>query len=101
MNINKNAPIIYVKASSNNTILSSKNLRKDYTLSCGCVGFKGAKRSSPQAAQALAESFADYLHGQKVSGITLVFNGIGKGRRSVIKGLIRKNIKITTKNIPW
>lgn len=96
MNIERNAPTLYVKASSNNTILSSKNLKKDHTLSCGCVGFKGAKRSSPQAAQVLAETFADYLHSQKVYNIVLIFNGIGRGRRSVVKGLIRKNIKITT-----
>jgi small subunit ribosomal protein S11 len=87
--------IIFVKASSNNTIISSKNLQKDYTLSCGCVGFKGAKRSSPQAAQALAETFADYLHSQRTRAITIVFDGIGKGRRSVLKGLLKKNIKIT------
>jgi small subunit ribosomal protein S11 len=94
MNMNKNTPTVYVKASSNNTILSSKNLKKNFTLSCGCVGFKGAKRSSPQAAQALAETSAEYLQSQRTSDIILIFNGIGKGRRSVIKGLIKKNIKV-------
>jgi len=95
MNTKGNAPTLYVRASSNNTILSSKNLKKDRILSCGCVGFKGAKRSSPQAAQVLAENFADYLQSQKIYSVIVIFNGIGKGRRSVVKGLVKKNIKIT------
>ena len=86
--------IIYAKTSSNNSILSSRNLTKNYTLSCGCVGFKGAKRSSYQAAQKLSETFAEYLHTQNVKDITIVFNGIGKGRRAIIKGFIKKNIGI-------
>ena len=87
-------PIIYAKTSSNNSILSSKNLKKNHTLSCGCVGFNGAKRSSSQAAQVLSEAYGDYLQSQNVNDIIVVFNGIGKGRRAIIKGLIKKNIRI-------
>jgi small subunit ribosomal protein S11 len=86
--------IIYAKTSSNNSILSSKNLKKDHTLSCGCIGFNGAKRSSSQAAQALGEAFGEYLQTQNVNEITIVFNGIGKGRRAIIKGFIKKNVRI-------
>ena len=68
------------KTSSNNSILSSKNLNKNYTLSCGCVGFNGAKRSSSQAAQVLGEAYGEYLQSQNVNDIIVVFNGIGKGR---------------------
>ena len=60
-------PIIYAKTSSNNSILSSKNLKKNHTLSCGCVGFNGAKRSSSQAAQVLSEAYGDYLQSQNVN----------------------------------
>jgi|TARA_B100000780_G_C20921109_1_gene366959 small subunit ribosomal protein S11 len=87
-------PIIYAKTSSNNSILSSQNLDKNYTLSCGCVGFNGAKRSSSQAAQILSETYGDYLQSHNVNDITIVFNGIGKGRRAIIKGFIKKNIRI-------
>jgi small subunit ribosomal protein S11 len=89
----KNA-IIYAKTSSNNSIISSRNLEKNRTLSCGCVGFNGAKRSSSQAAQVLGEAYGDFLQNQNVNDITIVFNGIGKGRRSILKGLIKKNIRI-------
>ena len=87
-------PIIYAKTSSNNSILSSQNLDKNYTLSCGCVGFSGAKRSSSQAAQILGEAYGDFLQSQNVNDITIIFNGIGKGRRAIIKGFIKKNIRI-------
>ena len=83
--------IIYAKTSSNNSILSSRNLIKNYTLSCGCIGFDGAKRSSSQAAQILGETFAEFLHNQNVNDITIVFNGIGKGRRAIIKGFVKKH----------
>jgi small subunit ribosomal protein S11 len=86
--------IIYAKTTSNNSILSSRNLTKNYTLSCGCVGFSGAKRSSSQAAQILGETYGDYLQNQNVNDIIIIFNGIGKGRRAIIKGLVKKKIRI-------
>jgi len=86
--------IIYAKTSSNNSIISSRNLEKNYTLSCGCIGFNGAKRSSSQAAQVLGEAYGEFLQTQNVNDITIVFNGIGKGRRAILKGFVKKNIRI-------
>ena len=55
--------------------------------------FNEAKRSSSQAAQVLGEAYGDYLQSQNVNDIIVVFNGIGKSRRAIIKGFIKKNIK--------
>lgn len=86
---------IYVTATTNNTIISSQGMQKNITKSCGWVGFKGAKRSTPHAAQNLAESFAENLRvpPEKI-GVVLLFRGIGRGRKSVLKGFLKKNIKI-------
>jgi small subunit ribosomal protein S11 len=84
-----------VKCTSNNTILhASKPENKNIVISTGLAGFKGAKRSTPYAAQQAAEIMGTKLLESKTNKIILCFNGVGKNKKSIVKGLRKKKILI-------
>jgi small subunit ribosomal protein S11 len=85
---------VYFTLTSNNVFGVTQNLKKNISASCGKLGFKGSNRSTPHAAQTLAEYLGTYLNNQKINEIILFFKGLGKGRRSVIKGLQKQKISI-------
>jgi small subunit ribosomal protein S11 len=86
---------VNAKCSSNNTILQTVlPNKKDIILTTGALGFKGAKRSTPHAAQQMTEYFSEKLIENKTINIILIFKGFGKGRKSIIKGFNKKRIKI-------
>ena len=78
------------KCTSNNTFISSKG----FSVSAGELGFKGAKRSTLYAAQQTAQFIGGKLSEHSVTFNLIVFKGFGKCRKSILKGLIKKNIKI-------
>jgi small subunit ribosomal protein S11 len=91
----ENIIAVNAKCSSNNTILQTVlPNKKDIILTTGVLGFKGAKRSTPHAAQQLTEFFSERLIENKIIKIILILKGFGKGRKSIIKGFNKKKIKI-------
>lgn len=83
------------KSTTNNTILHATGQKnRSIILSTGMLGFKGSKRSTPYAAQQTAELMAEKLIENRVSEVNLFFRGFGKGKKSIIKGLLKKRIKI-------
>jgi len=86
---------IEIKCSSNNTILHASNIKmKSIIVSPGLLGFKGAKRSTTYASQQIAEYLGEKLIENNIKKVTLVFKGFGKGKKSIVKGLIKKKVKI-------
>jgi len=86
---------ISIKSTSNNTILQATGQKnKSIILSTGMLGFKGSKRSTPYAAQQTAELLAEKLIENKILEVNLFFKGFGKGKKSILKGLLKKQIKI-------
>ena len=84
-----------VKCTSNNTILhASRPESKNIVISTGIAGFKGAKRSTPYAAQKAAEVMGSKLTEFKMNKVILCFNGVGKSKKSIVKGLRKTNIVI-------
>jgi small subunit ribosomal protein S11 len=81
----------HILASFNNTIVSITD-EKGNVLSWatgGSVGFKGARESTPYAAQMTSEqavSKAKALHGLEI--VDVYIKGIGVGREQAIRGLI-------------
>lgn len=85
---------IYIKTSVNNTIISTLNFKKNHIMSCGHLGFQGAKRGTTYAAQKLGEEIGRLLYAQKeYKDITVILRGIRKGKRNILKAL-KKKIKI-------
>lgn len=88
---------IEIKCSSNNTILHASNTKmKNIIVSPGLIGFKGAKRSTAYASQQIAEYLGEKLIENNATDVILIFKGFGKGKKSVVKGLLKKKIKVIT-----
>ncbi len=87
----------HILASFNNTIVSitDENGNVLSWATGGSVGFKGARESTPYAAQMTAESAvskAKTLHGLEV--VDVYIKGIGVGREQAIRGLISGGVDL-------
>jgi small subunit ribosomal protein S11 len=87
--------IVIVRCALNNTLIYVKTQNSPcFVVSSGIVGFKGAKRSTPQAAQDSAQYAGKKLRELKLRKIVLVFKGFGRARKAVLKGLKKRRILI-------
>ncbi len=80
---------VYVQATFNNTIVTITDL-KGNTLSwasAGGLGFKGAKKSTPYAAQTTAETAAKKAMDFGLRKVNVFVKGPGVGRESAIRSL--------------
>src|SRR6218665_3663173 len=85
----KEIPVINIRATRKNTLLSLANYegRPIYSRSCGVDGFKNCRKGTNVAAQVTAQAFAVHIQklGYKMARVCI--NGIGPGRMSSLKGL--------------
>lgn len=80
---------VFIQATFNNTIVTVTDL-KGNTLSwasAGGLGFKGAKKSTPYAAQTTAETAAGKAQDFGLQEIHIYVKGPGVGRESAIRAL--------------
>lgn len=87
----------HIKASFNNTIVSITDEKGNVLTwaSGGSAGFKGARESTPYAAQVIAEQAvekAKTLH--SLESVDVYVKGIGIGREQAIRGLISGGVDI-------
>lgn len=86
---------IDIKCTSNNTIMHASDFeKKSIIVSSGTAGFKGGKRSTPYAAQQAGEIMGTKLMEKFITNVIICFTGIGKNKKSIVKGLRKKNITI-------
>lgn len=88
---------VHIMASFNNTIITiSDEEGKVLTWSSGgAAGFKGARESTPFAAQMAAEEAMEKavtLH--SVESVDVYIKGIGIGREQAIRGIIAKGVEL-------
>lgn len=79
----------YVHATYNNTIVTITD-EKGQTLassSAGVIGFKGAKKSTPYAAQIIVERMHDQIQAIGLKEVDVFVRGIGGGRESAVRTL--------------
>lgn len=80
---------VYVQATFNNTIVTITD-RGGNTLSwasAGGLGFRGAKKSTPYAAQTTAQTAAQKAMDMGLLEVQVFVNGPGVGRESAIRSL--------------
>jgi small subunit ribosomal protein S11 len=87
---------VHVNASYNNTIVTLSEPSGDVIAwgTAGSSGFKGARKSTPYAAQVAAEKAAEKA---KVFGFEkahVFVKGVGPGREQAIRGLVSSGIEI-------
>ncbi|MBN1686848.1 MAG: 30S ribosomal protein S11 [Spirochaetales bacterium] len=80
---------VFIQATFNNTIVTITDLNGNAVSwsSAGSLGFRGAKKSTPYAAQTTAETAARKAIDQGLREVHVYVNGPGVGRESAIRSL--------------
>nr|QCI07908.1 ribosomal protein S11 [Pleonosporium borreri] len=89
--------ITHIKSTFNNTIITITDLKGETISwsSSGASGFKGAKKSTPFAAQTAAEKAAKTAIDYGIKQTEVMVNGPGSGRETAIRALQAAGIEIT------
>nr|ARW60665.1 ribosomal protein S11 [Polysiphonia sp.] len=89
--------ITHIQATFNNTIITITDLQGDTITwaSSGASGFKGAKKSTPFAAQTTAEKAAKIAVDYGMKQTEIMVNGPGSGRETAIRAIQAAGIEIT------
>jgi small subunit ribosomal protein S11 len=88
----------HIKATFNNTLITITDLDGDTICfsSAGCAGFKGARKSTPFAAQQAAQRAANTALRNGVREVEIKVKGPGSGRESAIAALQTAGLRITS-----
>lgn len=88
----------YIQSSYNNTIVTLTDLNGNVIgwSSSGERGFKGAKKSTPYAAQIVAQQAIDKTKHVGLSEVEVFIKGVGGGRESAVRALAGAGLAITT-----
>lgn len=89
--------VVHIQSTFNNTIVSSTDPSGAVVAwaSAGTVGFKGAKKGTPFAAQQAAESVAKRSMDQGMRKCEVLVKGPGAGRETAIRALQAAGLEIT------
>ncbi len=90
----------YVQASYNNTIvtLTDQNGGVLAWSSSGASGFKGARKSTPYAAQVSAENAVEKAKVYGLERVHVYIKGVGSGREQAVRGLVSSGLDIISIN---
>ena len=97
--VKKNIPVgvVHIQATFNNTIVTITDVAGNAVSwsSAGVMRFKGSRKSTPFAAQLVAEDAARKAmeHGMKQVGVFV--KGPGAGRESALRAIANTGLKIT------
>jgi len=97
--VKKNVPhgVVHIQSTFNNTIVTVTDPAGNTVSwsSAGVKGFKGSRKSTPFAAQLVAEDAARKAveHGMKSAGV--VIKGPGAGRESALRAIQNAGLKVT------
>ncbi len=97
--VKKNVPhgVVHIQSTFNNTIVTVTDPAGNTVAwsSAGVKGFKGSRKSTPFAAQLVAEDAARKAveHGMKTAGV--VVKGPGTGRESALRAVQNPGLKVT------
>ncbi len=89
---------VYIQATFNNTIVTITDLKGNALSWCsaGSLGFRGAKKSTPYAAQTTAETATNRAKDYGLQTVNVYVNGPGVGRESAIRSLGNLGLKVKT-----
>ena len=81
--------IVHIQSTFNNTIVTITNMTGDTVswASAGSSGFKGARKSTPFAAQTAAEKAAEKAFGYGMKSVEILVKGQGSGRETAIRAI--------------
>ncbi len=90
--------IAHVYSTFNNTIVTISDEQGNAIAwsSAGALGFKGAKKSTPFAAQMAGEAAGKMAFDQGLRSVDVNVKGPGSGRESAIRALTNSGLTVTT-----
>jgi len=97
--VKKNVPsgVVHIQATFNNTIVTITDVQGNTVAwsSAGVKGFKGSRKSTPFAAQLVAEDAVHKAmeHGMKAAAVFV--KGPGAGRESALRAVAAAGLKVT------
>jgi small subunit ribosomal protein S11 len=91
---------VYIQATFNNTIITITDLQGNALswASSGGLGFRGAKKSTPFAAQSVAETAVQKAASYGVREVHVFVKGPGIGRESAVRSLGALGLKVKSIN---
>jgi small subunit ribosomal protein S11 len=90
--------IVHIQSTFNNTIITITNLTGDTISwgSAGSSGFKGARKSTPFAAQTAAEKAAIEAANNGMKMVQILVKGQGSGRETAIRAIEGAKLSISS-----
>ena len=89
--------VVHIQSTFNNTIVTSTDTQGNAVAwaSAGGCGFKGARKSTPFAAQQAVEAAAKIAREHGLKSVEVYVKGPGNGRESAIRALATADINVT------
>ena len=89
--------VVHIQAQFNNTIVTITDLGGNTlsTGSAGAVGFKGARKGTPFAAQLASEKAAEKATEYGLKKVEVLVKGQGSGRETAVRAIQNSDIEIT------
>ena len=89
--------VAHIRATYNNTIVTITDTAGNAIswVSAGEMGFKGSRKSTPYAAQTVAEAAAKIAVDNGMKTVEVYVKGPGQGRESAIRALQTQGLEIT------
>lgn len=86
---------IYIQSTFNNTLITFTDDKGGVIAasSAGALGFKGAKKSTPYAAQLAVAAAAEKAKARGFSKANIYVSGVGQGRDAAVRALLNANIE--------
>jgi small subunit ribosomal protein S11 len=86
---------IYIQSTFNNTLVTITDDKGGAiaSSSSGALGFKGAKKSTPYAAQLAVAAAAEKAKARGLTKANIYVSGVGPGRDSAVRALMGSNIE--------
>nr|YP_010208303.1 ribosomal protein S11 [Pseudo-nitzschia multistriata]UBA15316.1 ribosomal protein S11 [Pseudo-nitzschia multistriata] len=90
--------VVHIQSTFNNTIITITNTNGDTVswASAGSSGFKGARKSTPFAAQTAAEKAALDAVSIGLKSVEILVKGQGSGRETAIRAIEGAGLEITS-----
>ena len=90
--------VVHIHSTFNNTIVTITNINGDTVswASAGSSGFKGARKSTPFAAQTAAEKAALDAANIGIKSVDILVKGQGSGRETAIRAIGGAGLEITS-----
>ena len=90
--------VVHIQSTFNNTIVTITNTNGDTVswASAGSSGFKGARKSTPFAAQTAAEKAALQAANVGIKSVAVFVKGQGSGRETAIRAIEGAGLDITS-----